>query len=381
MENIQNLLNQVSLINKKHEEILDATGGRFNMFRVCGINHDENKHSAIIAEFLNPKGSHGLKSKLLECFIETLGESFTIQNFNCEKARVTTEHSFSDGRIDIIITDNQGNAIIIENKIYAGDQPEQLKRYDNYAVETYKERNYQILYLTLSGGEASEQSGGGVKYLPISHKETIIKWLDKCVAIAARFPMVRETINQYINHLKQLTNQDMDTKHKEEIVEFLCKPENLKAAQKIHQNYNNIFDKLAKKHFHPKMKKFADDKGLKYSYSLVEESLIAFKFESSKWGEKRCIYFSHDAKHNYQYGLFNMPENKIPDETMNIIREHLKKSDIFGDKPTNYMPFNKLIGNLTIDTWISDIINSPKFFEDCKKKIETLLEAIEKVEF
>ena len=147
MQDLKNLLNQVGIISKKNAEILDATGGRFNMFRLCGVNHYENTHSAIIAEFLNPNGSHGLKSKLLESFIETLGNDFTIEHFNCEKARVRTEHSTEEGRIDILIEDNQHKAIIIENKIYANDQPEQLKRYNRYA-QTYK-NGYQILYLTL----------------------------------------------------------------------------------------------------------------------------------------------------------------------------------------------------------------------------------------
>lgn len=221
MEKINNLLNQVAIINKKNAEILDATGGRFNMFRVCGVNHYENTHSAILAELLNPKGTHGLKSKLLECFIDTLGDYFTIEKFDFDKSRIHTEHSTEEGRIDILIEDNQNKAIIIENKIYANDQPEQLKRYNRYA-QTYK-NGYQILYLTLLGDNASEQSGGGVSYLSISYKENIINWLEKCVAIASRFPTVRETIIQYINHLKQLTNQDMDIKNKEEITEFYQK--------------------------------------------------------------------------------------------------------------------------------------------------------------
>jgi hypothetical protein len=208
MEKIKNLLNQVTIISKKNAEILDATGGRFNMFRICGVNHYENTHSAILAEFLNPNGTHGLKSQLLECFIETLGEYFTVQFFNYKKARVKTEHSTEEGRIDILIEDNQNKAIIIENKIYANDQPEQLKRYDRYA-KVYK-NGYQIIYLTLFGYDASKQSGEGVSYLSISYKEIIISWLEKCVGIASRFPIVRETIIQYINHLKQLTNQDME---------------------------------------------------------------------------------------------------------------------------------------------------------------------------
>lgn len=147
MEKINNLLNQIAIINKKNAEILDATGGRFNMFRVCGVNHYENTHSAILAELLNSNGTHGLKSKLLECFIDTLGDYFTIEKFDFDKSRIHTEHSTEEGRIDILIEDNQNKAIIIENKIYANDQPEQLKRYNRYA-QTYK-NGYQILYLTL----------------------------------------------------------------------------------------------------------------------------------------------------------------------------------------------------------------------------------------
>ncbi|RZJ85080.1 MAG: DUF91 domain-containing protein, partial [Chryseobacterium sp.] len=195
MQEIKNLLNQVNIITKKNAEILDATGGRFNMFKVCGVNHYENTHSGILAEFLNPGGTHGLRFRLLECFIETLGEYFTIQNFNFERSRVRTEHSTEEGRIDILLEDNQNKAIIIENKIYALDQPEQLKRYNRYA-QTYK-NGYQIFYLTLFGTDASWQSCEGVPYLSISYRENIIKWLEKCVAISSRHPIVRETIIQY----------------------------------------------------------------------------------------------------------------------------------------------------------------------------------------
>lgn len=54
MENIRNLLNQIKSITNKNDEILDATGARFNMFKICGVNHYENTHSAILAEFLHP---------------------------------------------------------------------------------------------------------------------------------------------------------------------------------------------------------------------------------------------------------------------------------------------------------------------------------------
>jgi hypothetical protein len=378
IKDIKNLLNQVAIINKKNEEILDATGGRFNMFKICGVNHYENTHSAIIAEFLNPNGTHGLKSKLLECFIEMLGDKFNIKDFNPYRASVETEHYTGDGRIDILIEDNQNKAIIIENKIYASDQSEQLKRYDRYAQQQYK-NGYQILYLTLDGQEASEQSGEGVNYFPISYKD-IINWLESCVSIATRYPIVRETIIQYINHLKQLTNQDMSTKNEEEITEVLSKIENLRAAKAISQNYSATFNALAKKHFNPKMEEFANEKGLEFNYKLSEELYIRFHLVNPNWQGKCWIGFTFEGNRCH-YGLCNNPNSyRISDENRKILRKNLEGKGILNQKVSEWWPFYAQFTNLNIDAWESDIINSDKFFNDCKEKIETLLDAMEGID-
>lgn len=374
---INNLLNQVAIINKKNEEILDATGGRFNMFKICGVNHYENTHSAIIAEFLNPHGTHGLKSKLLECFIEMLGDKFNIKDFNSSRASVETEHYTGDGRIDILIEDNQHKAIIIENKIYAPDQSEQLKRYDRYAQQQYK-NGYQILYLTLDGQEASEQSGEGVDYVKISYETDIINWLERCVSIATRYPIVRETIIQYINHLKQLTNQDMSTKNEEEITEVLSKIENLRAAKAICQNYLATFETLAKKYFNPKMEEFAKEKGLEYYYETSDEPFIKFYLTKSDWRGKFRIEFTFEDD-QILYGLHNEDSYKPSDESKNILLDKLK--NIKYNSPNDAWTFDVFSQKLEIDNWENDIINSNNFLNDCKEKIETLLAAMEGIDF
>ncbi len=381
MDRINNLLNQVSIIGKKNTEILDATGGRFNMFRICGVNHYENTHSAILTEFLNPKGTHGLKSKLLECFIKTLGENFTINGFNCENARIYTEYSTSEGRIDILIEDEKRKkAIIVENKIYANDQLDQLKRYDRYAEKTYQKGNYQILYLTLDGKEATEQSGEGVSYLTISYEENIINWLEKCVAIALRFPIVRETIIQYINHLKELTHQDMNNKNKEEITEVLSKIENLKAAKIIYQNYSATFDAIIKKHFNPKMEEFATQEGLKYHYEESEECFVKFYITNPLWQGKCWIGFRL-GRYKYYYGLCNNPDKyKISTENRKKIHEELYKAGVFSFLENEWWPFYKYIPNLTLDNWEHDIINSDNFLNDCIDKTKKILEVMKTIE-
>ena len=381
MERIKNLVSQVAIINKKNMEILDATGGRFNMFKICGVNHYENTHSAIIAEFLNPNGTHGLKNKLLKCFKETLSDKMGSFDFNSEKAQVHTEYTTEEGRIDILLEDNQNRAIIIENKVYAGDQPEQLKRYNRYA-EKYK-NDYQILYLTLMGDEASEQSGGGVNYIPISYKEHVINWLENCVAIASRFPIVRETIVQYINHLKQLTNQDMYTKNQEEITEFLSNIDNLRAAKAISQNYAATFDFLMEKHFNPKMEKFAEQKGLEYQFYGSDEWNVHFSLIHPTWGNKYWIGFTYenDGKGCY-YGICNNIDInfKVSEKNRSEIHAKLHDMGVFGGRESMYWPFYVYYPNLSLNVWENDIVKSDNFVNDCMNKIEKLLKVMDIIE-
>ncbi|MCF6365060.1 MAG: PD-(D/E)XK nuclease family protein [Bacteroidales bacterium] len=240
IQNIKNLLQKVSAISKKYEEIAKITGENFNIFQVMNMQSDEvNLHSAFIAELLNPKGMHGQGDVFLKLFIE----QFKIENFNTENAVAEAEKYIGainedyteGGRIDIIIKGNEGKKIIIENKIYAEDQENQLLRYYNYAPDAY------IYYLTLYGEEPSVYSIGNGSFKKenvklLSYSDDIKKWLEKCKKEAVNFPGLRETITQYINIIKYLTGQTMNKTMNKEMVELILKDaDNLKSAVKINQ--------------------------------------------------------------------------------------------------------------------------------------------------
>ena len=135
-------MTQISIINKKNDELFDATGGRFNIFGLLGVGYSENTHSSILAELLSPQGSHGSKYKFLQAFIETVKLKDFIQDFDFQGATVQTEVVVGNGRIDILINDNNYHAVIIENKIFAVDQREQLKRYNEYAIQKFGLGNF-----------------------------------------------------------------------------------------------------------------------------------------------------------------------------------------------------------------------------------------------
>lgn len=236
------MLKQVEKIIEKHDAIEKVTGGKFNIFTILERDRSETRHSRFLAELLDPKGSHGQGKVYLKLFYETLEEEFKERwlgqniSFNLEtftdKALVYTEQSNGEnGLIDIII-ETTAHAIIIENKIYAGDQDKQLERY----AQSKKNKNILIIYLTLDGHQPSQNSlGDGLKVenvVLLSYTIHIIKWLKACINESATLPAIRETLVQYVKLLQKMTYQTGDIMERE-MIELLLKDGNLKIAQEI----------------------------------------------------------------------------------------------------------------------------------------------------
>jgi hypothetical protein len=248
MENkIQNLVQHVSIISKKYDDIAKITGENFNVFSVMSMESDERfTHSAIIGELLNPKGSHSQGSVFLKLFVEEISSLKEIENFDFENAKVIIEEHIGlidekyskGGFIDIVLKDNN-NVIVIENKIYAGDQKNQLVRYKNHYPDG------KMLYLNLFGDEPSKDSSGNLiidtDFHIISYKTEIINWLEKCHKETVDQPIIRETIKQYLNLVKKLTNQTINNKMSEEIIKMILKDDdNLKSSIEIYNSVNTI---------------------------------------------------------------------------------------------------------------------------------------------
>ena len=318
MQNIQSLISQVGVIVKKNNEILDATGGRFNMFNVIGLASDEVRlHSAILAELLNPNGTHGMKDEFLKEFLIQINELV----FESNRTKVYVEKSIGTvtetegGRIDIILEDINGFAIIIENKIYASDQKAQLIRYDSYG-NTQHFGKFTILYLTLFGHEASPDSAEGVKYKKISYETHILNWLEKCLSIAVRQQSLRETIFQYISLIKQLTGKDMNKITENELVDTISKSENIESAIRISQN----LDRAKKKIVSNMAAAIAKKNNLEYT--IYGESGLGIIFYKKEWIKNAGIWFAGYEGRTY-YSI------KTPEAVIGKAKYKEKKIELF----------------------------------------------------
>jgi len=274
---MEKLLAEIRYINEKHREIRRQKGEDFNLFDIMGMRTDEVKtHSAIIAELLNPKGSHGMGDKFLTIFLNSVLNIDVPENIN--ETKVFIEHSIQiyedgkykkciskdqteGGRIDILLK-HRAFLICIENKINAGDQPYQLRRYYNY-LDKHPQDDTHLYYLTLDGKEASDIStcvskavSNDVKtewvedhsehlstpedYKCISYQSDILSWLEDCFPLTIDKPILRESLKQYIILIQSLTGNTMDIEARKEVVRLLGKDNNILEAKRLIDNWNHI---------------------------------------------------------------------------------------------------------------------------------------------
>ena len=313
MNDIINILNQVRIVSRKiKEQRIEKfeRGENYNIFNDLGFMSDEvHLHSMFLANLLNPKGSHGQRGKFLEAFLKMLPKSFSaisadnleldITNASVEVEKYIGRQTDSEGgRIDIYLTDGK-HSIIIENKIYAVDQYHQMLRYWNYGMSQKgddTEKSFVLIYLTLDGCSPSKESLG--EYLKendivcLSYKSDIRGWLDRCVELASRTPLVRETINQYISTIDILTNNVMEDN--KELLDILSKEENLDAIYDIANNKNIVVNRIINEVFIPKLRDLAESKGLTMgdncTENWMEESWAGASFYNPKWKYLKLVF-------------------------------------------------------------------------------------------
>ena len=201
------LKNKLIVLNGKIETIEELSkhkGDKFNIFSILGIQRKEvETHSFLLYELMNPKGSHFQKELYLKIFIE---EVLKIDDFEFINVKVDREKIIpnSKRKIDFTIENNK-YYIAIEMKIDANDQKEQIFDYYKYLENQCKEP--KLYYLTLDGKEASENSSKGVEYEKISFSYHILNFIEKSIEKSASLPIIRESLIQYQNTIKNITNQ------------------------------------------------------------------------------------------------------------------------------------------------------------------------------
>ena len=314
---IQRFVQEVASIcalGQAQQEERNRKGENYNLFSILSIEHYELKHSALIANLLDPKGSHGCGDAFLRAFFEIALKDLAYPFEDCTPPHSYTEYytgpiaGDTGGRIDILVKSSH-YGLIIENKIYAGDQDKQLTRYDNYGKTTFGADRYLLVYLTLYGYDASKESTATksaeeVGYLRLSYAEDILRWLEQCVQLADNKPLVRESLNQYIRTIKQLTYQDMNQEDIKKIIDLAVDYPEVVAT--LSSKRDAIAQRIREKYIFAELRKYADQKGWLYddSESSYNEEEPKIRFRKEGWDGSIIISAdSEDKKSNYGWWI------------------------------------------------------------------------------
>ena len=214
-------LHRFRVFLKNWHEKDKEVASRFNLFSILKIDWKEViVHTPLLSNLLNPMGTHSQGDLFYNEFIMTVlpeKEWDFFLNITPEDLYVRDEESFEDGQIDIFIRHKNKIApfvIIIENKIFAGDQYQQLTRYYNHAIKrlSINPEKVKLIYLTpiesMPGDLSIEKNLKdelikSKTLLVISYQEHIIKWIKKC-ALLTKAPVVKYSLEQYLLTLESL---------------------------------------------------------------------------------------------------------------------------------------------------------------------------------
>jgi len=383
MESVFEQIKTIIAAEQKQLAEKRARGELFNVFEVLGLTSNEVRtHSSLIAELLNPKGSHGMGTIPLSLFVEEINNHVCEFEFDVDNASVSMEHfigqidenSEEGGRIDIIVK-SRGKAILIENKIYADDQWKQLIRYYHYAVRTYGRDNFVLLYLSLDRQSASDYSSktetttleARQEYWPITYKDEIRTWLDACVSRVGDKPPICEILKQYLNLILKMTGNIQ--KSNDDVIMIMMK--NPSVVSKILLLQDEYKQKVIQENLKKQFEDFAQKNDLELSIEpefLIGKRYSRLSLRKRVWNNAAIIIMPDINQGKYWIGIMHKRKGdllKTKEQTMSMLKDGTKDTIPFGSKwlPGDYRwlydartiediisgEFMKVIGKLIIE--------------------------------
>lgn len=213
--------------------------GGFNIFRVLGIDTREVKtHSAMLGCLLDPEGAHGQGDLFLSGFLKrgSAKGGFLPTAFadlptggwqsHCEVRVEASRPSISEeesagtdsGRVDIVLRHAPSRSlIVIENKIYAADQPQQLERYFRWMERRRRVWHRQaLLYLAPDRKQPSGRNplefgcvmpsdgcDGRTSFSCLTWRGDVVGLLEECLP-RVQSPFISIVLSQYLETLTRL---------------------------------------------------------------------------------------------------------------------------------------------------------------------------------
>ena len=363
----------------------------YNIFTLFHYFSDEvNLHSNFIASLLDPNGDHYKGDLFLKLFLEMCG----IDDFSIDTSRATVFKEFK--HIDIYISDGKKH-IILENKVYAKDQPTQIARYIKaIKKEGAEDEDIYVLYLhpdrelpkenSLGGYKLNkdntklEKDGSSINFKVISYGKEILEWIDRCKNEVSNLTDLNVFLSQYKDVIEMIYDRykridEMETANLVEIFK-----ENYTAVSEIANNYQETRKKIIDGFF--KNVKDILENDLKDKYSIELNSVayrpIVIKSTTSQDEKWKKFYFTVEFQKSSTYSEPFVGFRKVETGEIKIDARNFKKPEIeqLTKEPTEH--FLAYSDKIFKEDICENIIKDKHNPEDFAGTIKDILEQFEK---
>ena len=354
----------------------------YNIFTLFHDFSDEvNLHSNFIASLLDPNGDHYKGDLFLKLFLETCG----IDDFSIDTSRATVFKEFK--HIDIYISDGKKH-IILENKVYAKDEPTQIARYIKAIKnEGAEDEDICVLYLHPDGKLPDNQSFGdyhtrllgenpSIKFKVISYGKEILEWIDKCKNEVSNITDLNVFLSQYKDVIEMIYDRykRIDKMETANLVEIF--KENYTAVSEIANNYQETRKKIIDEFFENVKDILENDLKDKYSIELnsVAYRPVVIKNTISQDEKWKNFYFTVEFQKSSTYSEPFVGFRKDDDKEVKVSDFDKPNITQLGEQTKYFLAYGKLFDDDICKNIIVDKL-SP---EDFAGTIKGILEQFEK---
>ena len=350
----------------------------YNIFTLFhGFSDEVNLHSNFIASLLDPNGDHYKNDLFLKLFLEMCG----IDDFSIDTSRATVFKEFK--HIDIYISDGKKH-IILENKVYAKDQPTQIARYIKAIQnEGAKDEDICVLYLHPDGKLPNNQSFGdyhtrllgenpSIEFKVISYGNEILKWIDRCKNEVSNITDLNVFLSQYKDVIEMIYDRykRIDEMETAKFVEIF--KENYTAVSEIANNYQETRKKIIDGFF--KNVKDILENDLKDKYSIELNSVayrpIIIKNTTSQDEKWKKFYFTVEFQKSSTYSEPFVGFRKDDDKEVKVSDFDKPNITQLGEQTKYFLAYGKLFNDDICKNIIDDKPNPKGFAETIKGILE-----------
>ncbi len=207
--------------------------------------------SRIIADIINPYGTHGQGDKFLKTFSTLVGQEWIAKGSNLE---IRLEYVIpSSRRLDIFITSSLG-VVAIENKPWASDGDNQLTDYYSFLASHNNYQNKLLIFISERGpseesikkelANTLEKKG---RFVHITYSR-LCDWLDRCSRDCQAI-VVSLFLKELVKHIRKNIIGELEMSDDKELAKLISQsPEKVAAgvliARSLKQSQEILMEKL-----------------------------------------------------------------------------------------------------------------------------------------